>query len=37
MVVDAIRTGRRYVFTHPETRKWVAERSDAILAALDEP
>ena len=34
MVVDAIRSGRRYVFTHPETQKWVTERSDAIVAAF---
>ena len=32
MVVDAIRSGRRYVFTHPETQAWVTERSEAIAA-----
>jgi short-subunit dehydrogenase len=36
MVVDAIRSGRRYVFTHPETQKWVTGRSDAIAAAFSE-
>src|SRR4051794_12907703 len=34
MVVDAIRCGRRYVFTHPETQTWVTERSEAIEAAF---
>jgi hypothetical protein len=34
MVTDAMRSGRRYVLTHPETRKWVTERSDAIAAAF---
>ena len=34
MVVDAIRSGRRYVFTHPETQPWVTQRSDAIAAAF---
>ena len=36
LVVDAIRRGRRYVITHPETGKWVTERSDAIAAAFSE-
>jgi NAD(P)-dependent dehydrogenase (short-subunit alcohol dehydrogenase family) len=34
MVVDAIRSGRRYVFTHPETRQMVSARSDAVAAAF---
>jgi NAD(P)-dependent dehydrogenase (short-subunit alcohol dehydrogenase family) len=34
MVVDAICSGRLYVFTHPETEKFVAERSAALAAAF---
>jgi short-subunit dehydrogenase len=34
MVVDAIRSGRRYVFTHPETQPLVTARSDAVAAAF---
>jgi NAD(P)-dependent dehydrogenase (short-subunit alcohol dehydrogenase family) len=34
MVVDAIRSGRRYVFTHPETRPMVTARGDAVAAAF---
>jgi hypothetical protein len=36
MVVDAIRSGRLYVFTHPETEQAVTGRSAAIAAALTE-
>ena len=35
LVLDAIRTGRRYVFTHPDRRDDVAQRFAAILADLD--
>ena len=34
MVLDAIRTGRRYVFTHPETQGAVTARADAITGAF---
>jgi NAD(P)-dependent dehydrogenase (short-subunit alcohol dehydrogenase family) len=34
MVVDAIRSGRRYVFTHPETQHMVTARSEAVVAAF---
>ena len=34
MVVDAIRAGRLYVFTHPETEKVVAERNATLAAAF---
>jgi hypothetical protein len=34
MVLDAMRTGRRSVFTHPETQQWVTERRDAIAAGF---
>ena len=34
MVVDAIRSGRLYVFTHPETEQVVAQRSAALAAAF---
>jgi NAD(P)-dependent dehydrogenase (short-subunit alcohol dehydrogenase family) len=36
MVVDAIRSGRRYVFTHPETEQMVTRRSAAIAGAFTE-
>ncbi len=35
MVVDALRTGRRHIFTHPETREAVAARQAEILAGFD--
>jgi NAD(P)-dependent dehydrogenase (short-subunit alcohol dehydrogenase family) len=34
-VVEAIRRNELYVFTHPETRAWLAARFDRILAAYD--
>ncbi len=34
MVLDAIRSGRRYVFTHAETEHVVAARNDAVAAAF---
>ncbi|MFI6357255.1 SDR family NAD(P)-dependent oxidoreductase [Streptomyces sp. NPDC050743] len=34
MVVDAMRSGRLHVFTHPETRQMVTARSDALAAAF---
>lgn len=34
MVVDAIRSGRLYVFTHPDTKQQVVERSAALAAAF---
>ncbi len=37
MVVDAIREGRLYVFTHPETAPMVTARSAAIAAAFGRP
>lgn len=33
-VLDAIRSGRRYVFTHPETAPMVTARANAITAAF---
>ena len=35
-VVDAIRTGQFYVFTHPETRFAVEHRFRQILAGFDD-
>jgi hypothetical protein len=34
MVLDAIRSGRRYVFTHAETEHVVAARHDAVAAGF---
>jgi NAD(P)-dependent dehydrogenase (short-subunit alcohol dehydrogenase family) len=34
MVMDAIRSGRLYVFTHPETENMVSRRSAALAAAF---
>ena len=31
IVVDAIRTGRRYVFTHPERNDQIRDRFDGVL------
>ncbi|MDJ1371904.1 SDR family oxidoreductase [Gulosibacter molinativorax] len=36
MVVDAIRSGNRYIFTHPETREAVAAHQADILAGFDQ-
>lgn len=34
MVLDAIRSGRLHVFTHPETRQMVTGRGAALAAAF---
>lgn len=35
MVVDALRTGRRYIFTHPETRDAIAAHQAEILEGFE--
>jgi hypothetical protein len=34
-VLDAIRAGEFFIFTHPATREWVEKRHQRLLAAYD--